>query len=98
MGATTTLLTVEQARELGALRPDVRYELHQGELIEMPPPKHKHRVIQEKLRQLLSVKAASFGYAFVECGFRGTPEYNSRVADVALLSKEHQQQAAEQSR
>ena len=95
MGTTTSLLTVDQAREIADLRPDIRYELHQGELIQLPPPKHKNRVIQEKLRHLLGLKAAKFGYAFVECGFRGTPEYNSRIADVALLSKEHQDQAME---
>jgi len=95
MSVTTALLTVEEAREIADLHPEIRYELQQGELIEMPPPKHKHRVIQEKLRHLLGLKAAKFGYAFVECGFRGTPEYNSRIADVALLSRAHQQQAVE---
>ena len=62
------------------------YELHHGELIQVPPPKLKHYAIQYRLRRALEVAAGDLGMVEIEMGFRPTAEYEYRVADVAFLS------------
>lgn len=63
-----------------------RYELHHGELTTVAPPKLKHSVVQQKLRDLIQKTAAGIGHTFIELGFRALPEGEFRYADVAWIS------------
>ena len=55
MAATTHLLTVEEFWQIPD-NPGVRQELYHGELITMPPPKLRHRVIQHNILGLLKAR------------------------------------------
>lgn len=85
--SVATLLTVDEAREIAAQYPCHRYELHEGELVEMTEPKYDHQLLQDRMFEILVRTAGSYGKVRVAFGFRGTPEYDSRSADVALLSR-----------
>ncbi len=87
------LLTVEEAREIAELHPDKRYELHYGELVEVTQPKYKHQRLESKLRDMLQAKLGPLWVAQTECPYRGTPEHDSRSADVGVVSKERNDQA-----
>jgi Uma2 family endonuclease len=88
MGATTTkLMTFAEFEQL----PDEvcrRHELRHGELVEVPPPKFKHRVIQDRVSMLLGSACGGAGYVSVEFGFRALPEGEYRTADVVYISPE----------
>ncbi len=64
-----------------------RHELRHGELVKVAPPKHKHHLIQHRLRCLLESTAGDSGEVTTYIGFRGLPEYEYRIADVAFVSK-----------
>jgi Uma2 family endonuclease len=65
---------------------EIRQELRHGEVVNVPPPKHGHRLIQRRLRRLLEALADGVGEVDIEFGFRvGQNEY--RIPDVAFLSK-----------
>jgi Uma2 family endonuclease len=64
-----------------------RQELRHGELVRVAPPKHKHHLVQHRLRRLLECAADDAGEITNEFGFRGLPEYEYRIADVAFVSK-----------
>jgi Uma2 family endonuclease len=86
MATTTTgLMTFAQFEQM----PDDgrRYELRHGEPIEVPPPIHRHFLIQRRLRRLLEALAGSAGMVETEWGFRPTQEYEYRRADVAFVSQ-----------
>lgn len=75
MSAVTALLTVNEFRDLAETDPWKRYELHQGQVVEMTQPKFTHRYVLKKLCLLLDRKLGDCGEAFAECAYRGTPEY-----------------------
>jgi Uma2 family endonuclease len=85
MATSTGLTTFAQFEQM----PDDgrRYELRNGELIEVPPPVHKHFLIQRRLRQLLEPLTASTGVVDTEWGYRAHTEYEYRKADVAFVSQ-----------
>ena len=66
--------------------PGVRLELHNGEVVEMTRPKHKHAVIQTNILSLLGTALGDKGWATIEFSFRAKPEGNLRVADVGWVS------------
>jgi Uma2 family endonuclease len=68
--------------------PGGRYELHHGELVFVAPPKHRHYLVQRRLRQLLEPLAASFGVVDIEIGFRPLPEHEYWTADVIFMTTE----------
>ena len=88
MGATTTkLMTFAEFEQL----PDEvcrRHELRHGELVEVPPPKFKHRVIQDRMVMLLGCACRGAGYVSIEFGFRALPDGEYRTADVVYISSE----------
>ena len=87
MATTTSLMTVEQFRQL----PEPGYfycELRHGELVQVTPPKFKHRLIQNRLVDLLRPAAPSGGFVSMEFDFRALPEHELRTADVAFVTKE----------
>jgi len=61
------------------------FELHHGELVQVPPPFLRHSVIQEKIAEALREWARGKGFVGVEVGFRATPDYECRRADVAFI-------------
>ena len=86
MATTTGLMTFAQFE----LMPDDghRYELRNGEPIQLPHPLHEHYAIQLQLRDLFASAAGSAGKVGMEWGFRPTGEYQYFVADVAFVSRE----------
>ena len=88
---TTHLMTVEEYSQLPEER-GFRYELHHGELVQVPPPKTRHFKTQRCLRVLLQVPAGNAGVVDIEIAFRPLPEYEVWVADVAFVSKERWEQ------
>lgn len=78
-------MTFEEAARLPEPK-GFRYELHHGELVEVPFPKLLHTRVQRRLRQLL--EKAGDGVVEIEIGFRALPEFEYRRADVAYLTKE----------
>ncbi len=85
MATTTGLMTFAEFEQM----PDDgrRYELRNGEPIEVPPPIHEHFLIQHQLRELLQARMGAAGLVETEWGFRTLPEHEYRRADVAFLSR-----------
>ena len=63
--------------------PTGHYELHQGALIPVPPPKYKHFLMLQKLRTLLQEGAGASGLVYTELGIRLLPEGEYRQVDIA---------------
>jgi Uma2 family endonuclease len=87
VATTTTKLTTFAEFEKLPEAAGFRQELRHGELIQVAPPKHKHFVVQRRLRQMLS-HAAGEGIVDTELGFRPLAEGEYRIADVAYVSKD----------
>ena len=85
MATSTALVTVEEFRKLKD-PPGVRVELHNGEVVEVARPKHKHWKIQKGLMLLFDKELGSSGEAGLEFAFRPRPEHELRVADVSWTS------------
>jgi Uma2 family endonuclease len=81
----TRLMTFAEAERLPEPQGSC-YELHHGELVEVPFPKVKHFLIQRQLRALLEQAAGESGIVEIEFGFRALPEHEYRRADVAFVS------------
>jgi Uma2 family endonuclease len=89
MASTTTrLMSFEEFEHLPE-SPWMRQELHHGELIEVPPPKHRHTAIELRLRELMEGAGRGSGKFATEIGFRPTtgPEY--LIADVVFIAQKH---------
>jgi Uma2 family endonuclease len=65
-----------------------RHELRHGELVEVPPPQHIHRLIQDRVSLLLGSACRGGGYVSIEFGFRALPDCEYRTADVVYISPE----------
>ena len=94
MGATTTtLLTFEEFEHL----PDApgKHELLDGELIELPPPKRRHTIIQHRIADALKRYAVERGLlVFVEAGFRlGASRSEWLQPDVSLVLRKQVERA-----
>jgi Uma2 family endonuclease len=78
-------MTVAEFQQLP--EPEAYYhELRHGELVKVTRPKLDHVIAQKRLLSMLD--ALDAGAAFTEFGFRPRPEYELRVADVALITKD----------
>ena len=87
MATTTHLMTVEEFRSLPETGP-CYYELRHGEVAQVTRPKFKHHLRQDRLVELLRAAAPAGVYVSMEVAFRALPEYELRVADVAVISQE----------
>jgi len=91
---TTTLLTFEEFEHL----PDApgKHELLDGELIELPPPKRRHTLIQHRIAEALRRYAVERDLlVFVEAGFRlGARRSEWLQPDVSVVSSEQEERAA----
>lgn len=90
---TTTLLTFEEFEHL----PDApgKRELLDGELIELPPAKFKHTLVQHRIAEALRRYAVERGLlVFVEAGFRmGARRTEWLQPDVSLVSRDQTERA-----
>lgn len=70
-------------------RPDAaqRYELHDGEVIEVPPARPIHIKIQKRLEQLLESRAQDLGIVTTEYPYRPVVNLQFWFADVAFIPK-----------
>ena len=82
------LTTWEEFVELPDPEDGTRYELHDGEVVVVPPPKPLHVCIQIRLSQWLTARAAGGGYAPMEFSYRPAANLQYWRADVVYLSNE----------
>jgi len=64
------------------------YELHHGEVIDLPPPSYGHIDVQDTLGDLLKPRLRKFGRVILEFPYRALPEYEWRRADLVAISYE----------
>jgi len=64
-----------------------RHELRHGELVEVPPPIHRHVRSQYRIRELLRVRAPDGGVVEKEMPFRLLPDYEYYIVDVAYMTR-----------
>lgn len=81
------LLTVEELDKLPD-PPGGRYELHHGTPYIVTFPKHGHKNIQRRLRQLLEPLAEDTGVVETEVSYRPLAEHELWSADVAFVSRD----------
>jgi Uma2 family endonuclease len=93
VGATTTLLTFEEFENL----PDApgKRELLDGELIELPPPKLLHTLVQHNIAEVLRQYAVGRGLlVFIEAGFRMGARHSVWLQpDVSVVWREQKERA-----
>jgi Uma2 family endonuclease len=82
----TALLTVEEFEKIPD-PPGGRYELHHGELVQVPPPVKEHANIGRQLWRILDRICAGW-YVDKEFAFRPLPEYEVWAADVAMVREQ----------
>jgi Uma2 family endonuclease len=88
MASTTTRLLSWKEFEQLPESDWMRQELHHGELFEMPPPVHRHKNIERRLRRSIEHVGSDFGVVETEVGFRPFLGNEYWIADVALVSHE----------
>lgn len=81
----TRQLTVSEFRQLPD-PPGFRIELHNGEVIQVSPPKHKHFKIQQALRELLHRRLGQQGRVATEFPFIPGSDVEFRIADIAFIT------------
>jgi hypothetical protein len=77
-------MTIEKFYKLPEDAGAVYHELRHGELISVSRPKLKHIQIQKRLERLLEGAAGESGVVVMELSFRPVPEYELRVAVLAM--------------
>ena len=78
-------MTFEEFEQLPD-NPFGHYELRHGVLFDVPPPKIKHFLLQQRLRELLQKAAGESGSIYTEGPFRANPKGEFRYADLAYMS------------
>lgn len=66
-----------------------RYELHDGEVVAVPPAKPIHIKIQRRIEKLLESIVGDWGVVTKEFPYRPQPNLQFWVSDVACLSQAH---------
>ena len=84
----TALTTWEEFVELPDPDDAIHYELRDGEVVVLPPPKPVHVWIQNVLMRWLTAQAQGRGYADKEFPYRPTTNLQFWVADVAYVPVE----------
>jgi Uma2 family endonuclease len=83
---TLTLLTVSEYEKLPS-RSGGHWELHHGEAVFVTFPKHRHKVLQRRIRRLLEEICEPHGYVVdTEYPYKPLPEHEVWGADVAVVS------------
>lgn len=86
--STTRLMSFAEFERLPDSPLGARCELRHGQVFQVPPPQHRHRVVQHRLLRLLDVAASTFVEVNVELPFRALPEYEYRYADVGFVTRD----------
>jgi len=81
-------MTFAEFEQLPNAAEGLRQELRHGELVQVPPAKWIHFLLQDRLRGLLQDRAGGTGKAAIEFGFRPLSDNEYRIADVAFASIE----------
>jgi Uma2 family endonuclease len=84
---STRLMTFEEFAQLPEPK-GFHYELHHGELVEVPFPEIRHVRAQRQLRLLLEKAAGLSGIVTTEMPYRPLLEYESWRADVVYMPRE----------
>jgi Uma2 family endonuclease len=85
--SSTRLMTFAEFEQLPDAPDGFRQELRHGELVKVPPPKHRHYRIQQRIRSLLASAVAAAGHVGTELGFRPRSGHEYWIADVAFVSR-----------
>jgi Uma2 family endonuclease len=64
------------------------YELHDGEIIEVPPPRIRHMKLQKRIERLLEATAGQGGVVKEEFPYRPAANLQYWVADIAFIPQE----------
>jgi Uma2 family endonuclease len=83
MAALPSPITVAQFWEI-AVNPAERYELHNGEVVIMTRPNHRHVRVQYQVAELLRSRFSN-ARVYIEFPYRPLEEFEMRVADVAIV-------------
>lgn len=83
---TTRLMTFEEYDAIPN-PPHGRYELHHGELVNVPFPEQPHVRAQWQLRRLLEQAAGKDGFVDEEIPYRPRPEHECWGADIAYMPR-----------
>ena len=87
MAATPTkLLTFAEFEQVPNDPRGWRQELHHGEVVILPPPKHGHVLVQRRLRRSLEPFTGEVWIVETEVGYRPAPDHEYWTADVVLVS------------
>jgi Uma2 family endonuclease len=65
----------------------IRYELHDGEVVVVPPPRPRHLRIQERLQRLLRRLVPEDGVLMTEWPYRPAPTLQYWVVGLACLPR-----------
>jgi Uma2 family endonuclease len=84
----TALTTWDEFRELPDGADGAHFELHDGEVVEVPPPKPNHVYIQSLLVEWLTAAAQGRGRAAQEFPYRPAANLQFWHADVAYVPRE----------
>lgn len=87
MSTSTALVTVAEFLKLPEPK-EGRLELRRGEVISVPPPRWRHRDLQDRLATVLRLQLGHLGRVFWEMPFQPTLEYEAWEADVGFLRNE----------
>jgi Uma2 family endonuclease len=94
MSVRTGLVTVEDFLRLPD-PPEGHYELHHGEVVLVPPPKHGHKRDEKRIERVLERFWGHRGFVATEMAFRPTREHEVWEADVAYVRAERDRATAD---
>jgi len=72
-------------------------ELHFGQVVEMARPTFRHVALQHRIRDLMMAALGSAWEVLVEMPYRALPQYESRSADVGVVSVQRYQLGMKQN-
>jgi Uma2 family endonuclease len=85
VAAAAALVTFAEFEQLPEI-PGTRQELHNGEVVDVPPARHGHRLIQLNIQEALRASFRSDLCVHIEIGFK-IRNLDYRIADVVVLPR-----------
>ena len=85
VAAAAALVTFAEFEQLPEI-PGTRQELHNGEVVDVPPARHGHRLIQLNIPEALRASFRSDLCVHIEIGFK-IRNLDYRIADVVVLPR-----------